>query len=83
MKIVSYNIAKCSQTKIDYVLGMNADFYILPECADSKSVILPKGYAMFWTGDDDMPQKDLELSVKNLCLLILSMGIERLNITFL
>ncbi|MGP1548259.1 MAG: hypothetical protein ACTTIF_05245 [Prevotella sp.] len=55
----------------------------MPECADSKSVILPKGYAMFWTGDDDMPQKDLELSVKNLCLFILSMGIERLNITFL
>ena len=59
MKIVSYNIAKCVQTKIDHVLRMNADLYILPECADSKSIVLPKGYTMFWTGDDDIPQKGL------------------------
>ena len=56
MKIVSYNIAKCVQTKIDHILRMNADLYILPECADSKSIVLPKGYTMFWTGDDDIPQ---------------------------
>ena len=56
MKIVSYNIAKCVQAKIDHVLRMNADLYILPECADSKSIVLPKGYTMFWTGDDDIPQ---------------------------
>ena len=54
MKIVSYNIAKCVQTKIDHILRMNADLYILPECADSKSIVLPKGYTMFWTGDDDI-----------------------------
>lgn len=59
MKIVSYNIAKCVQTKIDHVLRMNADLYILPECADSKSIVLPKGYTMFWIGDDDIPQKGL------------------------
>lgn len=59
MKIVSYNIAKCVQTKIDHILRMNADLYILPECADSKSIVLPKGYTMFWTGDDDIPQKGL------------------------
>lgn len=59
MKIVSYNIAKCVQTKIDSVLRMNADLYILPECANSKNIVLPKGQAMLWTGDDDMPQKGL------------------------
>lgn len=55
MKIVSYNIAKCVQTKIDHVLRMNADLYILPECADHKSIVLPKGYTMFWIGDDEIP----------------------------
>lgn len=38
MKIVSYNIAKCVQAKIDYVLRMNADVYILPECANKSSI---------------------------------------------
>lgn len=59
MKIVSYNIAKCVQAKIDHVLRRNADLYILPECADHKSIVLPKGYTMFWIGDDDIPQKGL------------------------
>lgn len=83
MKIVSYNIAKCVQTKIDHVLRMNADLYILPECAASKSIVLPKGYTMFWTGDDDIPKKDLELSGRMNYPFTLSMGIERLNIIFL
>ena len=83
MKIVSYNIAKCVQTKIDHVLRMNADLYILPECADHKSIVLPKGYTMFWIGDDEIPQKGLELSGRKSYLFTLSMGIERLNIIFL
>ena len=83
MKLVSYNIAKCVQTKIDHVLRMNADLYILPECADSKSIVLPKGYTMFWTGDDDIPKKDLELFGRMSYPFTLSMGIERLNIMFL
>lgn len=36
MKVVSYNIAKCTQAKIDHILCMGADLYILPECADTK-----------------------------------------------
>lgn len=83
MKIVSYNIAKCVQTKIDHVLRMNADLYILPECADSKSIVLPKGYTMFWTGDDDVPQKGLELYGRKSYLFTLPMGIKKLSIIFL
>lgn len=59
MKIVSYNIAKCVQAKIDHVLRMNADVYILPECANKSSIQLPAGYDMLWTGDEDIPYKGL------------------------
>ena len=59
MKIVCYNIAKCSQDKIHHVLCMGADLYILPECADAKNIVQPNGYAMLWTGDEDIPQKGL------------------------
>lgn len=59
MKIISYNIAKCTQNKIDLVLCMGADLYILPECAEHKRIVLPKGYTMLWAGDEDMPQKGL------------------------
>lgn len=59
MKIVGYNIAKCAQSKIDSVLRMNADLYILPECANESLIQLPTGYDMLWTGDDDIPQKGL------------------------
>lgn len=59
MKMVCYNIAKCSQDKINHVLCMGADLYILPECADTNNISLPTGYGMLWTGDDDLPQKGL------------------------
>lgn len=38
---------------------MGADLYILPECANAKSIVLPKEYSMLWAGDDDSPQKGL------------------------
>ncbi len=59
MKIVCYNIAKCSQDKVNHVLCMGADLYILPECANESLIQLPAGYNMLWTGDDDIPQKGL------------------------
>ena len=65
MKIVSYNIAKCTQSKIDHVLGMGADLYILPECACREQVSMPDGYDMLWTGDDDIPYKGLGVIWKN------------------
>lgn len=55
MKIVSYNIAKCVQTKIDHVLRMNADLYILPECADQKSIVLTIPITMRSLGKNTRP----------------------------
>lgn len=57
MKIISYNIAKCTQNKIDLVLCMGADLYILPECAEHKRIVLPKGYTMLWAGDEEYAPK--------------------------
>lgn len=59
MTIVSYNISACTQAKIDHVLGMGADLYVIPECANRKYIVLPDGYGMLWTGDDDIPRKGL------------------------
>lgn len=53
MKIVSYNIARCSQDKIEHVLDMNADIYVLPESACSDQICLPEGYEMTWVGNYD------------------------------
>ena len=49
----------CTQKKIDRVLDMDADLYVLPECANRHLVMLPDGYNMIWTGDDEIPQKGL------------------------
>ena len=57
VKIISFNISKCTQAKIDHILAMDADLFILPECANSEYVKLSKGYNMLWTGDDDTPMK--------------------------
>ena len=59
MRIVSYNINLCNQSKIDHVLSTGADLYILPECAGRDYIGLPEGYDMLWTGDADVPQKGL------------------------
>lgn len=50
MKILSYNINRCSQQKIDKILSMGADIMVLPECAHPKFVNLPDGYAIEWMG---------------------------------
>lgn len=59
MKILSYNIHRCSQEKIDYVLSRGADIMVLPECACPEQVTLPDGYAMIWQGDDATKWKGL------------------------
>lgn len=59
MRIVSYNLSRCTQVKINHILGMDADLYILPECANEEFVSLPADYDMLWTGDEDVPQKGL------------------------
>ena len=59
MKIVSYNINQYSLQKLEHVLSMGADLYVLPECANRSQVDLPNSFEMLWTGDDDLPYKGL------------------------
>ena len=51
MKIISYNISRFSQEKLDHILSNKADIYILPELASPQMVSLPEGYKMEWIGD--------------------------------
>lgn len=53
MLILSYNINRFSQEKLDKVLQMEADVYILPELANQSLVRLPADYNMEWMGDLD------------------------------
>lgn len=53
MKILAYNINKSTQEKLDKVLQMEADVFILPEVACPSMVQLPEGFEMVWTGDID------------------------------
>ena len=53
MKILSYNINKFTQEKLDKVLQMDAGVYVLPEVACPSMVQLPEGFEMVWTGDID------------------------------
>lgn len=48
--ILSYNIHRCTQDKIDSVIAMDADIMVLPECACPKQLRLPEGYEMTWVG---------------------------------
>ena len=57
MKILTYNINKSTQEKIESVLAYDADLFILPEVACPSRVALPEGYRMEWTGD--LPNKGL------------------------
>lgn len=59
MKILSYNINKCTQEKIDKVLAMNADIMVLPECARYDEIKLPQDYSMEWIGDNAVSWKGL------------------------
>lgn len=53
MKILSYNINKFNQEKLDKILLHDADVFILPEVACPSMVQLPEGYGVMWTGDID------------------------------
>ena len=57
MKILTYNISKSTQEKIETVLSYDADLFILPEVACPSKVALSEGYRMEWTGD--LPYKGL------------------------
>ncbi len=51
MKILSYNINRFTQEKLDKILQFNADVYILPEIACTAQVRLPEGFRMEWMGN--------------------------------
>lgn len=53
MRILSYNINRFSQEKLEKVLQHEADVYILPELANRSHVRLPVGYSMEWISDLD------------------------------
>ena len=67
MKIISFNISRFSQEKLDHILSNKADIYILPELASPQMVSLPEGYKMEWMGDfldyafTNIPIKDFQL----------------------
>jgi len=44
MKILSYNINRSTQEKIDKIMQFNADVFILPEVACPSQVKVPEGY---------------------------------------
>ena len=48
MKILSYNINRFTQEKLDKILQFNYDVNILPEIASPAQVRLPKEYSMEW-----------------------------------
>ena len=56
MKILTYNIHRCNQEKIDSILLRGADIMVLPECACPDQVSLPDGYEMTWAGDIDFKE---------------------------
>ena len=65
MKILSYNINKCTQEKIDKVLAMNADIMVLPECARYDEIKLPEDCSMEWIGDNTVSWKGLGVIWRN------------------
>lgn len=53
MKLLSYNINRSTQEKIDKIMQFNADVFILPEVACPSQVKVPEGYRMEWMGNYD------------------------------
>lgn len=51
MKIISYNINKCTQEKVDHLLSMEGDLYIVPEMSEPSLISFPQGYKSEWVGD--------------------------------
>lgn len=51
MKIVSYNISLSKPQKVQQLLTLNADIYVVPEIAKEEESCLPPDYQMEWYGD--------------------------------
>ncbi len=50
MKIISYNISTCKQWKIDRLLDMDADVFVVPEIACPEQVVITDDLQMAWNG---------------------------------
>ena len=50
MKIISYNIADSKQWKIDRLLEMNADVFVVPEITCVEQAVIPDDMEMAWNG---------------------------------
>ena len=64
MKIISYNIHNHSQEKIDSLLDLRADVYILPEIHASAEVALPEEYTLFRFSNPEESTKGLGVICK-------------------
>ena len=49
MKILSYNISSCTQSKVDQLFTHKADVYVVPEIA--RDIKLSESYSMEWIGN--------------------------------
>lgn len=50
MKIVAYNISLSNHEKVNFLLGQNADVYVVPEISEEERDKLSAEYAMEWHG---------------------------------
>ena len=64
MKIISYNIHNYSQEKIDSLLELRADVYILSEIHSSAEVIMPEEYTLFRFANPEESTKGLGVICK-------------------
>lgn len=64
MKIISYNIHNYLQEKIDLLLQLGADVYILSEIHSSAEVILPEEYTLFRFANPEESTKGLGVICK-------------------
>lgn len=72
MKILSYNISTCKQWKVDRLLEIDADIFVVPEMACTEQVAIPEGYEMAWNGikweyGEDLKSKGLGIIWKKGC----------------
>ena len=50
MKILSYNISTCKQWKVDRLLEIDADIFVVPEMACAEQMAIPESHEMAWNG---------------------------------
>ena len=72
MKILSYNISTCKQWKVDRLLEIDADIFVVPEMACAEQMAIPESHEMAWNGikweyGEDLKSKGLGIIWKKGC----------------